>query len=329
MRRREFIALFGGATAAWPLAALGQQTAKVPRVGVLWHASNEQEEGVYFISLRQGFSDLGYVEPKNIVLEHTYAAEQYERFNANATALVARNVAVLIAVSLPAAVAAKRVTSTVPIVFTAVPDPVDFGLVASLAEPGGNITGLTNISSEIVPKRIEIFKEAIPDLSRLALLVNPNNRAVSIRNIADTRSAAERLNITVQTVEVRSPEDFEPAFEAIDRAHLQGVVTGNDPMIHNERNRIAELAQARRLPTMVHNADMVEAGGLMTYAADSRDLFRRTPGYVDRILKGSKLANLPVEQPTKFLFVVNLKTAKEIGVNIPSMLLLRADKLIE
>jgi len=329
LRRRRFMTLLGGAAAAWPLAARGQQAAGIPRVGVLWHAGSEEEEGIYFTSLQQGFRDLGYIEGRTLVLEHTYAAEQYERFNANAANLVAHKVDVLVAVTRPAVVAAQRATNTIPIVFTVVPDPVGLGLVASLAHPGGHITGLTHIGTDIGAKRIEFLKEAFPNLSRAALLVNPTDPVVKQRNIDEAQSAARHLKIEIQPIEVRSPEDFVPAFTAIDQARLEAVVTGIDPMIYNERKRIAELARSKRLPTMLHIAEMVEAGGLMSYAPNYPALFRRTAAYVDKILKGASPADLPVEQPTKFDLVVNLKTANAIGAAIPPSFLLRADRIIE
>jgi ABC-type uncharacterized transport system substrate-binding protein len=333
IRRRDFLTLLGGMAAACPLAARAQQTAQQgarnPRIGVLWHAGSEEEEGTLFVALRQGFRDLGYIEGRTVLLEHTYAAEQYERFNANANALVAGNVDVLIAVTRPAAIAAQRATSKIPIVFTVVPDPVRLKLVASLARPGGNITGLTHIATEIGAKRIEILKEAFPSLSRVALLVNPNDPIVMQINIDEGAIAAQRLNIVVQPVEVRSPQDFPGAFAAIDQARLEGVVTGVDPMIGNARKQIAALAMARRLPTMVTSSLMVEVGNLMSYAPDFEALFRRSAAYVDKILKGTKPADLPVEQPTKFDLVINLKTANALGLTIPSPLLLRADRVIE
>ena len=298
-------------------------------MGVLWHAGNEQEEGVFFTSLKEGFSDLGYIEGQTVIFEHTYAAEQYERFDANAAALVARNVDVIIAVTRTAAVAAKRATTSIPIVFAAVPDPVGIGLVASLAHPGGNITGWTPISSELVPKRIQLLKEAVPGISGLALLVNASDPVVAAGNIAEAQDAAKKMSIRVRGVEVRSPDDFVHAFDQIAEAHLDGVVVGTDPLMYNERKRIAELALAHRLPTMLFIGGMVAAGGLMSYGPNYPTLFRRTAYYVDKILKGTKPADLPVEQPTKFNFVINLKTAKALGLDVPPSMLARADEVIE
>jgi putative ABC transport system substrate-binding protein len=306
-----------------------QRVVKIPTLGVLWHAGSEEEEGALFVALRQGFVDLGYVEGKTLVMQHTYAAEQYERFAANAAALVARNVDVRVAVTRLAAIAAQSATATIPIVFTVVPDPVGLKLVASLAHPGGNITGLTHIATEIGAKRIAILKEAFPSISNVALLVNPQDPIVAQRNIDEAQMAASRLGIAVQPVEARSPGEIANAFASIDAANVEAVVTGVDPMIYNERKQIAALALARRLPTMVHAATMVEDGNLMSYAPDYIALFRRTAAYVDKVLKGEKPANLPVEQPTKFELVINLKVAKALGLTISESFILRADKLIQ
>jgi putative ABC transport system substrate-binding protein len=327
--RREFITLLGGAAATWPLGARAQQPGRIPTVGVLWHAGSAEEEGALFVALRQGFLDLGYVEGKTVVFDHTYASEQYERFDANAAGLVARNVDVMVAVTRPAAVAAQRATTTIPIVFTVVSDPVGLKLVASLAHPGGNITGLTHIGTEIGAKRIAILKEAFPGISRVALLVNPQDSVQAQSNTVETQMAANSLGITVQPIEVRSPSDLADAFAAIDTAKLEAVVTGVDPMIYSERKQIAALALARRLPTMVHAATMVDDGNLMSYATDYLALFRRTATYVDKILKGEKPENIPVELPTKFELVVNIKTANAAGLTVSSSILLRSDRLIE
>ena len=200
--------------------------------------------------------------------------------------------------------------------------------VTSLGRPGGNITGLTQMS-DIIGKRLEIFKEALPGLSRVALLVNPSDQALARRNIDDVQAAAGRLNIEIHEVNVRGPEDFQGAFAAIDRLRVDGVFTGIDPMIYNKRKLIAELARVRRLPTMMHIGEMVDDGGLITYAPNYPTLFRRAAVYVDKILKGEKPGELPVEQPTKFELVVNLKTASEIGITIAPTFLNRADRLIE
>ena len=327
MKRREFIALVCGA-AAWPLAARGQ-VKTLRRIGVLWHAGSAEEEGVYFTALQQGFRDLGYVEGQTIALEHRFPAEKYERFNTFAAELVALNVDVIVAVTSPAVAAAQRATTAIPIVFVVVPDPVGMKYVESLGRPGGNTTGVSQMATDIIGKRLELFKEAIPNLSTVVLLLNPSDPRLARRNLEEVHPAASRLNIAVHPVEVRRPEDFVAAFEAIDRLRVDGIFTGIDPMIYNERKRIAEMARQRRLPTMVHIGEMVHDGGLMTYAPNYPALFRRTAAYVDKILKGEKPAELPVEQPTKFDLVINLKTAKALGLTVPPTLLARADEVLE
>jgi putative ABC transport system substrate-binding protein len=329
MRRREFITVLSSATVAWPLSAKARQGKKVPRIGVLWHAGSAEEEGVYFAALRQGFRDLAYIEGESITLEHRFPAEQYERFNAFAAELVGLKVDVIVAVTRPAAAAAQRATTTIPIVFLLVPDPVGMKFVESLARPGGNITGLSQMATDIIGKRLELFKETIPGLSTLALLLNPSDPALARRNVEEAKPAAARLNISVHPIEVRRPEEFTAAFAAIDRLRVDGIFTGIDPMLYNERKRIAEMASLRRLPTMMHIGEMVYDGGLMTYAPNYPALFRRTAAFVDRILKGEKPAELPVEQPTKFELIVNLKTAKALGIIVPPTMLARADEVIE
>jgi len=328
--RREFISLLcGTAVAWWPLSTRSQEANKIPKVGVLWHAGNAEEEGGYFIAFQQGLRDLGYVEGQTIVVEHRFPTEQYDRFNTFAAEFVALKVDVIVAVSWPAAAAAQRATTTIPIVFVVVPDPVGMKLVESLGRPGGNITGVSQMATDIIGKRLEIFKEAIPGLSSVGLLLNPSAPVLARRNLEEVRAAAARLNITVHPLEVRRAEDFAAAFEVADRLRVDGIFTGIDPMIYLERRRVAELARLRRLPTMVHIGEMVHDGGLMTYAPNYPSLYRRTAAYVDKILKGEKPADLPVEQPTKFELVINLKTAKALGITVPQTLLARADEVIE
>jgi putative tryptophan/tyrosine transport system substrate-binding protein len=237
MRRREFIALIGSAL-LWPQVVRAQQV-KLPRVGVLWHADSAEEEGVYFTALQQGFHDLGYVEGQNIVFEHRFALEQYERFDAFATELVRLKVDVIVAVTRPAAAAAQHATTTIPIVFVVVPDPVGMKLVESLRRPGGNITGVSQMATDIIGKRVEIFKEALPGLSSVALVLNPTDPVLARRNLEEVYAAAARLSITVHPVEVRRPVDFEAAFKLIDRLRVEGIFTGIDPLFYSERKRIA------------------------------------------------------------------------------------------
>jgi putative ABC transport system substrate-binding protein len=309
--------------------ARAQKVKTTPVVGILWHAGSEREEAIFLDAFRRGLRDLGYAEGRNITLVNTYAGEQYERFASNAADLVAQKVDVLVAVTRPAALAAQRATKIIPIVAVVVPDPVASGLVASLARPGGNITGLSNMGVDLSAKRMELLKEAISGLRRVVLLVNPGDSELARQFVADSRAAAALLQIEVQVIDVRAPEDLEPAFAKILPTERTGVIVNNDPMLLNERGRIADLALARNLPTMVFMGPMASAGGLMSYGPNIPEIFRRSASLVDKILKGAQPADLPVEQPTKFELVVNLKTAKALGITVPPSLLARADEVIE
>jgi putative ABC transport system substrate-binding protein len=327
MKRREFIALLGGAAVAWPLQARAQQSRKLPRIGVLWHAGNEVEEAKYLAALRQGFNDLGYVEGKTYVLENRFAAEKYERFNSLAAELVAAKVDVLVAITPEAALAAQHATATIPVVFAVVGNPVGAKLVDSLARPGRNITGLSNVMIDLSGKRLELFKDAIPTLSHVILLVNPNAYRIQVATELH-RSAAAALGLMVQEIATPDPNSIESAFSAIaDRT--SGLFIVPDSMLFNERKHIAELALAHRLPSMAFNAEMVEAGLLMSYGASFLVQFRQVAVYVDKILKGAKPADLPVEQPVQFELIINSKTAKALHLDIPPSLLARADEVIE
>src|SRR5262245_3319546 len=328
MRRRDFITLLGGAAAvAWPLAARAQQTDKVPTVGILWHAGSVEEEAIYLKEIQQGLQALGYVEGRNINLVNTFANEEYERFNANADDLVGRKVDVIVAVTLPAALAAHRATKTIPIVFVLVPDPVATKLVASLARPGGNVTGLSQVAVDLVPKRLELFRE-VTRLPSIALLLNPSDPILTARTIEQVRAAAGRLNMSIQPIEANKPEQIERAFSSIQN-DIHGVMLQPDPMFFNERKRVAEIALARKLSSSVFSSTMVEAGGLMSYAPSIFTIFRRSAAYIDKIIKATKPADLPVELPTKFEFYINLGTAKAIGLNVSESILVRADKVFE
>ena len=328
MRRREFITLLGAF--ALPLAARAQQpTKKIPRVGVLWHAGSAEEEAIYLGALTEGLKGLGYIDGKTIALEHRFPNEQPERFVSLAAELAALKPDVLIAVTQQAAVAAQRATTTIPIVFIVVPDPVGVKLVNSLSRPGGNITGLTHIAVELSGKRLAVFKEAFPRMTRVALLVNANNPQTTKRYIDETNTAATGLGLDVQPVEVRSLTDFDQAFDRIVEGRLEGVAVPADPLFYQGRSVMAQTAITRRLPLMVYSRETLEAGALMSYGTDQRRIFRRAAVYVDKILKGEKPADLPVEQPTKFEFLINNKTAKAIGYTISELLLLRADEVIE
>jgi len=328
VRRREFITLLSGA-AAWPLAARAQQPGKLPRIGVLWHAATAEDEKIPLSWIQQGLKDFGYVDGQNILLEHRYPAERADLFQKFAVELAELNVDLMIAVTRPAAIAAQRATKTIPIVFIVVPNPVDIKLVASLAKPGGNITGLSTMGVELTPKRIELLKEAVGDLSRVALIVNMSDPEGARRDVEVSRDAAAHLGVTLHPIEVRGPDDFERAFSVISQDHIQAVVLSQNGLFYAERRQIARLAQERRLPVMAFTNQMAMSGTFMSYGPNSPAIFRRSGYFVDKILKGSKPADLPVEQPTKFELYINGNTAKRIGLTVPPQILARADEVIE
>jgi putative tryptophan/tyrosine transport system substrate-binding protein len=312
------------------LPAFAQQGGKSPKIGVLWHAGSAEEEKIPLGGLVEGFRDLGYVDGRNIVLEHRFPNEQPERFFSLAAELVQIKVDVLVAVTRQAAVAAQSASTTIPTVFIAVPDPVGSKLVASLARPGGNITGLTNMAVELVPKRMQVLKEAIPGLSRMALLVNAGSPEAARRYIEVAQTAARPLGITLQPVEIRTPADIERAFSMITQSRLQGVCLTSDGLIYVEQRRLAQLAHERNMPLIGYTREMAQwTGMLMTYGASNVALFKRAAYFVDKILKGAKPGDLPVEQPTIIEMIVNLMTAKALGLTIPQSLLLRADEVIK
>jgi putative tryptophan/tyrosine transport system substrate-binding protein len=327
LRRREFITLIAGSAATWPLAARAQE--KLAQIGVLWHAANEAEEEIYLTALRRGLADRGLVEGRNIALVNTFADEIYERFNENAAELVRRKVDVIVAVTRLAAVAAQRSTGTIPIVFVVVPDPIKSGLIVSFARPGKNITGLTNMAVDLAAKRLEVFKEIIPSMSRLALLVNATDPQVAQGFVVETEIASRKLGMSVRPVEIRKPADLDEAFPVIAAERLDGVYAVQDGLFFAERFRIARLALANRLPVSSPNGEHTAAGHFMSFGPDQPSIFRRAGHYVDRILKGTKPTDLPVEQPTKYDLIINLKTANAIGVKVAEPFLARADKVIE
>lgn len=314
---------------ASPLSSRAQPAGKVARIGFLSVSSASAAASPSVEAFGRGLSDLGYVEGQSVIVEYYWAEGQYERLPALAAKLVEHRVDVIVAPSTPAAVAAKKATKTVPIVFATVTDPVALGLVASLARPGGNATGLTIVQSpDIVSKQLEIFKEALPNLSRVAVLGNPTHLAHTLWTRGAT-AAAESLGVRLQFVETRRVGELESAFRAITRAQADGLLVLPDTMLWAERARLADLVAKSQLPAMFGFREHVEAGGLMAYGASIPDLIRRAATFVDKILKGAKPADLPVEQPIKFELVINLKTAKTLGVTIPPSLLLQADRVIE
>jgi putative ABC transport system substrate-binding protein len=329
--RRAFIAALGGSLLSLPLAAVAQQPSKMPRIGYvsLSMASGDPRPRDAFL---QGLRDLGYAEGKNVLIEYRDAEGKTERFGALAADLVALKVDVIVTGGgTLGALAAQQATTTIPIVFGAVGDPVGEGLVASLARPGGNVTGLSVNSPELASKSLELLKQTVPGMTRVALLMKPDampDRARKDR-LELWDGAARALGVRLQVVEARRPEDFYRAFADMTKARADALTVIATPLFDTERRRLVELATARRLPTVYTFRPYVEAGGLMSYGPDLSHLGRRAAGYVDRILKGAKPGDLPVEQPTKFELVINLKTAKALGLTIPPSLLQRADQLIE
>jgi putative tryptophan/tyrosine transport system substrate-binding protein len=328
MRRRQFIKLIGGAAAAWPLAARAQQsTNKIPVVGVLWHAGSAEEEDVYLSVLVKAFTDLGYVEGKDIHLEHRFPAENPDRYQTLARELVELKPDAVIAVTVLGAIALQKFTNTIPIVFILIPDPVGSGLAKSLARPGGNATGLSLMSIDLSGKRLALLKEAVPNLSRVALLLDATD-PYKERTIKSNKTAAEALGISLSPAEISGPDDVEPVFVKMTQDRADGVVRGNGPTLFNLRARIGASAVKHRLPGITSVAEEVPGGYLMSYGQDYPDFFRRAVAYTDKILKGAKPADLPVEQPTKFKLVLNLKTANVLGLTIPQTLIVSADEVI-
>jgi putative tryptophan/tyrosine transport system substrate-binding protein len=329
MRRREFIFAIGGAAAGRPLAARAQQSPnKIPVVGVLWHAGSAEEEDVYLTVLRKAFNDLGYIENRNIILEHRFPAENPARFQALARELVDTKPDAIIAVTVLGAVELKKLTSTIPIVFVLAADPVGFGLVESLARPGGNVTGLSLMTLDLSGKRLELLKEAVPNLSRVALLVDRTD-PFRDRYIKANQSAAKALGLSLVSAEINSPADIEPVFAKIAEDRADGMVWGGGGLLFVERASLGKAVLVHKLPAIVQVAEEVPPGLLMSYGQDIPDFFRRAVVYTDKILKGAKPADLPVEQPTKFKLVLNLRTAKALGLSMPQSLLLSADEVIE
>ena len=307
--------------------AEAQQAGKVWRIGFL-SARSQSFESTRIEAFRQGLRELGYVEGKNMAIEERWAEGKLERLPDLAAELVRLKVDVILAGGAPGARAAKQATTTIPIIFTAAGDPVATGLVASLARPGGNVTGLSDSSVDVSTKRLELLKEAVPKLSRVAILWNPANPTNPIQ-VRDTQAVAPALGMTLLSVEVKTVDDFERAFAAIKTDRAGGLLVPGDPMFGSQRKRLADLAVKSRLPAIYPAPDYAEAGGLMAYGSNAVDLFRRAATYVDKILKGVKPADLPVEQPMKFELVINLKAAKQIGLTIPPNVLARADKVIK
>jgi putative tryptophan/tyrosine transport system substrate-binding protein len=328
MKRRQFIQLVGGAAAAWPFSVQAQQSSsKIPVVGVLWHAGSAEQEEAYLSVLVKALNDLGYVDGRNIHLDHRFPAENPEQFRTLAQELVNEKPDVIIAVTLLGALELKKATRTIPIVFVVVPDPIRAGLAESLARPAGNTTGLSLMAIDLSGKRLQLLKEAVPNLSRVALLLDATTSSNELM-IKANQAAANALQITLWPAEVTAPDQIEPVFSKIAEDPADAIVRATGPMLFNERARVGAAAMAHRLPAMCVIAEEVPYGYLMSYGQDFPDFFRRAATYTDKILKGAKPADLPVEQPTKFKLVLNLKTAKTLGITFPQSLIVSADELI-
>src|SRR5262245_40377589 len=325
MKRREFITLLGGAV-AWPLPARAQQAAKLPTIGLLG-ATTPAVMSQWVAAFVQRLRELGWVEGRTIAIEYRWTEGSNERAAEMAAELVRLKVDVIVTSGTPIVLAAKRATATLPIVFAAAADPVGSGLVASLPRPGANVTGLSVQSPDLVGKRLEFWREVVPGLQRLAVMASVDN-SIAMLEMGEVQAVAGKLGLDVGTFEIRRPEDFALAFETL-KGRAQVLYVVSDPFMVANRIRIHTLAMSVRMPTMHNFREFVEVGGLMSYGTSFPDLWRRAGDYVDKILRGAKPADLPVEQPTKFDLVINLITAKALGLTIPPMLLARADEVIE
>jgi putative tryptophan/tyrosine transport system substrate-binding protein len=326
MRRREFITLLGGAGAAWPLVAHAQQAGKLPTIGYLGQ-STLAVESQRAAALVQGLRELGWTEGRTVAIEYRWGEGRIERAAEIAAEFVRLKVDVIVTSGTPQVIAARQATSLIPIVFASAGDPVGSGLVASLARPGGNVTGLSSQMTDTAAKRLEFLREVVPNLRRLAIMVNVSN-PLAVQEMVEAQAAVRTLGLDAAALEIRRADDIAPAFETLKgRADALYVIT--DPLMNTFRIRTNTLALGARLPTMYGTREFVEAGGLMSYGSNFADQFRRAGHYVDKILRGAKPGDIPVEQPTKFDLVINLTAAKALGLDLPPSLLARADEVIE
>jgi putative tryptophan/tyrosine transport system substrate-binding protein len=327
MGRREFITLLGGAAAAWPLAARAQQS--MPVIGYVGTGSRETD-AFRLPSFHQGLSESGYLEGRNVAVEYRWAEGQNDRLPAIMAELVAREVAVIaVPASTPGALAAKAATTKIPIVFYIGLDPVELGLVASLAHPGGNITGVTGWNVMVGPKRLELLHEIVPTATIMALLVNPTSPDLSVADTKDQEAAARILGLQLHVLHASSERDFDTVIAKLAQLRAGGLVIGTDSFFNTKKEQLAELTVRHRVPTIHQYREFAMAGGLMAYGSPTADLSRQVGIYTGRILKGEKPADLPVQAPTKYELVINLKTAKALGLEVPPTLLARADEVIE
>jgi len=323
MRRREFIKFLGVAATTWPIAARAQQAGKVWRMGFIAHGHES-----FYDALFEGLREYGYEEGRNLIVERRYARGHAERFKEFATEMVRLNADVVVVVTTPAALALMNASKTIPIVHPNAIDPLSTGLIASLARPGGNVTGGAQLTAEASAKRLEILKRVVPGLSRVAALWNPGNTAI-VFSWKETQNAAHALGVVLLSHEVQGQKDFAPAFAMIDEERPDALLVLQDAVTMQQRNEIIDFAIKRRLPSMFQEKGWALAGGLMSYGENLPIMYRRAAYFVDKIFKGVKPADLPVEQATKFDLVVNLGTAKKIGLTIPDSVLGLADDVIE
>jgi putative ABC transport system substrate-binding protein len=324
MKRRDVIRLLGGATIAWPVVARAQQP-KVWRIGVL---APVPPTPATLSAFRDGMRERGYVEGQNLSIDVRWPQGSFDQDPSVVTELVNSNVDVIVVWTTPATIAARRATSTIPIVMVGVGDPVGSGFIASLARPGGNITGLSNIAVDLSVKLMELFVELVPGMKRVGVVHNPNNPAGTM-TLRETEDAIHKLNMQAQVVNAQTSDEFDRAFAQLSAESVDGVMVIADATVIEQSQRIAKLAQSARLPTAFQRRENVDAGGLLSYGADLNNEFRQAAFYVDRILKGEKPAELPVMQPTKVELVINLKTAKALGLTVPLIMQMTADELIE
>jgi putative ABC transport system substrate-binding protein len=325
MKRREFITLLGGAAATWPLAAQAQRPERMRRVGVL---SGYERHLPEFDAFRKQLQELGYVEGRNLVIDWRYAGKGTFQLPTLAKELVDLQPDALVSITTPATTAMKAAAGSIPVVFANVGDPVATGFVGSLAHPGGNMTGQSILAPDLSGKRLELLKEIIPTSSTTAVVWNPTNPAVRLA-AQEAQDAAPLLGIRLVSIEVRTTSDIVSAFDIAKQEGAQGVIVLPDPLTGSHRSTIIALAAKARMPALYGYREYVDEGGLLAYGPNYRDVFRRAAIYIDKILKGAKPADLPVEQPTTFDLVINLSTAKALGLEVPSTLLARADEVIE
>jgi putative ABC transport system substrate-binding protein len=327
MERRRFIEVIAGGLLAGPLAAEAQQAGKVARIGILDGGTSYPERQALWNIFRQALREAGYVEGKNAAFEFRWGSGQVGTLPELAGELVRANVDIIVTAGTPAALAAKQATASIPIVLVLAGDPIRTGLAASLSRPGGNVTGLTTLTTELSAKRLEFLRQILPTITRLGVLWD-KNPAFALA-LQDTELAARTMNVSVLAVVMRSRDELETAFADLARLRVGALEVMPSPIVLSERRRVADLAVKHRLPTIYAQREYVEAGGLMSYGSNLRQMFLRAATYVDKILKGAKPGDLPVEQPTKFELVINVKTAKALGLKIPQSLLGRADEIIQ